>query len=846
MSDSHRPLSASLSVPPLFAPIDRARVREDENALRLYRVLLRWIPYAVKKYGTWSGRERCGHFFGGSYWYGLETSSCVLVFAIAAKLGAYDPAITGVSRERLIEMAVSAVRYLGFTHESGPEDCVREESVIPACSKTKWGGKNDRYFMATQTGVSMNRFAVGAWLLQEELDEETRGLVHGVVSWYADRWAKHEALNGSWFDTQCEENGWTALGIATAAHLFPSDARAAEWMTDALRWAAGSVGTFRDRIEEGWEGNAKVTFFPDWTTENHAFVHPNYMSGGINLRGLIALMASMKNEVFPEALTSHNFDVYDNTLLPWTQPDGGILPLQGQDWWYNRQHDSLNQHNMMEMLHDHAEAAAAVSAALSTIERIQLSNSRGCLLEENGEDIIVMPQAWQTVESMEHQSASELAMAYLVRVFCRPAVPAPMNAPGEEAAEAEAAGTVATAQAASEPKRWQGVREYPYGSIIMYGTGDALSSFSWRNHVMALTFPKQGTWDITPLYAGYTGTVRLSPAAGGKGEISDEYVVEAQTSRIVRRTDGFGATARLARAGGALTQDIAFVALPDGASVYAERILANRDCGPAEISSGLIGIRNERYACLPDLASGARTVRYEGGAAVFAGFLGERPDERFALGTPRWLNMDRRVGYVLFGSAGIEYVNKHEYPKWKGIENELILNARRERQLERGRQLPTFVALTLPNADETATAAAAAHTFLLAAAHPETVVLLAPQYLVYANFGDRPTIAAADRTLTEAEPGTIPVFAGHTVIEGGKMTWRQRLEERESGYLPRLCELRLQEPRAVGLRLAVNAAADRIVLLNEGDTALTVTVDDASPSRPLHLASKQYAILERS
>ncbi len=78
------------------------------------------MKFANESYQPWDGRPNCGHFFGGAYWYGMETSTACLVMAIAATLGDYDETVAGVPRAVARERAIGAIRYLGFTHDGQP------------------------------------------------------------------------------------------------------------------------------------------------------------------------------------------------------------------------------------------------------------------------------------------------------------------------------------------------------------------------------------------------------------------------------------------------------------------------------------------------------------------------------------------------------------------------------------------------------------------------------------------------------------------------------------------------------------------------------------------------------
>jgi len=758
------------------------RVHEGEGASRMYRVLLKWVRFA-------SGEYR-------------ETAGTALVFAVAAKLGRFDPDLAGMRREEAADMAISAIRYLGFTHDTGPEECVRVQSANPACSGTKWGGRRDPYFQATQAGVALNQFGLAAWLLWSELDEETRSLVRAVVFSYADRWSTVAPRPGVYVDTQCEENAWTALGIATAAYMFPEDERAAGWREGVKAWALGAVNTFRDRIALG--SSAPVTFHPDWTAENHAFVHPTYMAAGINLRSSTALLAMMRGEPAPEEVVRHNVDLYEHTLLPWAHTDGMSIPVQGQSWWYNRQHEALHTHCAMAALHGHEAAGKLALESLDAIERLQDSNARGCLLEENGEALWIVKKDFQTAKDMEHNAVVSFVKAYLLSAF---------------------GGVELDASTAWTP--WRGVREYPHGGIIVHKTERAFSSFSWRNNVMALTVPERGLWDVTPLFASYTGTFVVSDAAPNGAEpapgtfLRDEQVVEAERCRVTGYANGFGAVAGLRRSGGRLLQEVAFVSLPDGRSLYAERVEATRSCFLAEHLTGLIGVRNERYAAMPERARGEKVVTTAAESVRFEGYYGRDPDRTHRFGATPWVNLDGRIGYVLFGTEDVTYVNRHEYAKWKGIEDLLALNDRSPRRFDAGERLAPFIALTLPNADVEETKRQADASRLWATSGDDAILVETGTELVYVNFAGTSVLAEGTTTVADRR---FPIYEGACEWDAasGALRWRGALPMRQSGFLPRLGEVEVPETALSGT-IDIVAAAGSLVVRRRGP-AVAVTI----------------------
>ncbi|WJH34427.1 hypothetical protein N6H14_32175 [Paenibacillus sp. CC-CFT747] len=397
------------------------------------------------------------------------------------------------------------------------------------------GGRGDNFFMASQNGRSVASLCHAAWLLWEELDDETRLLVQNVAVSYADRWSGVEPRNGAYYDTQCEENAWTSMGIAAAVGLLPGHPHHAEWVKGFMQWSISSVTTFRDRladpsglIDTPLTNRVKtVTFHPDMTTENHAFVHPSYLCAGTNLRALHATFSLLGGQPIIETALHNNVELYDRTVRVWSQFDGLAVPVQGQDWWYNRQHERQLTHTVLNVLHGHRDAALLERAALDSIERIQASNPRGCLLEENGEACVINAAHAQYAKDLEPGSALDLATSFLLHTFG--------GLGAEPSGRQEFAG------------RMSGVHHYPYGCTTVYRTPEAFTSFSWRNNVMALTLPRKGLWTVTPLYASYTGTVEFEVSRGVQGLSNEHIIRDVDRSRISLLNDGFGAAVSISR-----------------------------------------------------------------------------------------------------------------------------------------------------------------------------------------------------------------------------------------------------------------------------------------------------------
>lgn len=673
-------------------------LKENEISERLYKVLLKWAGFANGHYKTWPVRENCGHYFGGAYVYEMESASSAIVAAILATFGSYDEAITGITRDEMLKRAIGTIRYLCFTHTTGPEDCVRDKSHHEAFSGKKWGFIYNNFFRDSQTGVGISFIGLAAWLLWDKLDDETRSMVEKLVVSYADEYSSMTPGTGVYNDTQCEENAWTSLGISTALYMFPKHEKADIWLDGYIKWTLNSAVTFKDKLEKEWDkvsyqsrggivhngkiyGVSSVTFHPDFTTENHGYVHPDYMAAGIILK--------MSSVVFPllagkEPLESSMYNIenlYNKAIKPLCGMDGNPIPAQGQDWFYHRHANKLYMHAAMNLLFNNQDAAYFEEQCLEITEKRQDSTGIGALLEKNGRDLAVTP-GFQSAFDMEGGMIRTVILSYLLHLTKGPGVKATLK---EDLA-----------------KKLCGNYFYPYGGIYIYRTPDSFTSFATRCSVMGLSIPSDGLWDVTSDFTGFTGVLRKTKAG-------DEYFankkinwmdlgIETENLKINEYKAGFSLFADIPRVGGDIMQSISFSALPGGQSIYIEKVRSIKETELSVFDTGRISIGNEKFEKLENHAKGFRKVWFNDREMVF-GASYEGKNEVYDFNNIKHINVDGRIGYLLYCSNGVQYINMHEYPKWKGLENILICNKGKTGLMADNEQTHLFAMISLPNAD---------------------------------------------------------------------------------------------------------------------------------------------------
>jgi hypothetical protein len=737
-----------------------------------YRSMLRYAGRILPTFTPWEGRPRCGYVNGGANWYGAECTNAVLVFAAVLRYGAYDARVAGASREELIEKTIAIIRYISFTHDSGPADCVRVQSRNLHCAGTKWGERAHGFFRQSQCGRSVYSLGLGAWLLWDHLDAETRLLVQAVVEDFEERFCEDQPRNGTYFDTQCEENGWTSQGLSIGPFLFPDHPRAKVWEEGYKRWAANTAVLPSDRLNDpARSGNLARgrrflvnTLHPDFTTENHAFVHPDYLNAALCLRGPIAILSMATGKPIAEEILFHTEDIYDRVLKPWVLRDGGSLYPQGQDWWYSKLSEFMFSHTLVNVLYGRADAAAYELENMRTCAALQ--DQSGSLFPAGWGGYAVAPRDYEFVDDFEIFMAPMVACAFMLHAHNPKAEVSPR---AMEELFREQAGTYV----------------YPHGGLAVHRLEKSISTVSWRNHITASTLPDDGYWVATPTYVNYVGVIEKERIP--QTQVYGRFVPEALSHRIVDFGDGLGLAARIGRLEGKATQDIAFVSLPTGDTVYLERVSALKDCAAGMYQTGLIGVRNENEPTLGKLARGYRDLVFDNGQTRrYEGRFGGT-DIVETFDPPKYLAIDGCMAFLLHNSRGLTYVNIHEYPKWRGLEDLLILNSvPGEQRLTAGRSEKTLVVVSLPNCGIQQAAQRHESFVVLDSAPVGCEALLYEGFLVYANFSGKSAACAA----RGRAHGDLRIFRGRTTVTAGGYEWRGDIAEGEAGYLPLLWTIR--------------------------------------------------------
>jgi hypothetical protein len=742
--------------------INPADLKQSFLARELYKIIAKWCKMAASSYKKWEKRPGCGYFFNGVYNYAIDNSATAIVTAVVCSTGDYDEAEIGIPVDELRKMTVGAIRYLCFTHYTGPEDCVMEKSRNPVTSNKEWGYTPGNFFMTSQTGVSVSMIGLAAWLMWDELDLETRNMVAKVLEFYADEYCEMKPGTGVYNDTQCEENAWTSLGIAAALYMFPEHPHSDKWLDGYIRWSLNTITTFKDKLSNehdkvtgfsrnGFSYNKKiygissVTFHPDLTTENHGYVHPDYMGGGIILRISSSVFPLLLGKEPPESLLYNMKELYDHVLKPWCGFDGNPIPVQGQDWFYHKHANKLLIHATMNLFFNDGDAAMFERKCIDITAKRQEFNGNGRLIERDGEKLDVTP-GLQSAFDMEYGAIRTIVLSYLLHL---------LKGDGSEPSDEK-----------TVMDKLSGIYSYPYGGAYIYRTPDSFSSFTTRCSIMGLTVPKNGLWDITADFQSYTGIIREKTRDDGyfknKKVNWTDIGIEAKRLETNIQKDGFSVTAAVPRAGGAVMQKTSFSALPDGKTVFIEKSTAVRSVEIETYETGRISIGNENYPPLGEYAKGYRDIFINSKQARFYGSYGGS-DKKINVADVERVNIDSSMGYLVYGSNGTEYINRHEYPKWKGLEDTLVLNKTNSFSLEQGEETGLFSIVSLPNSSDKETKREQDSTSVTIYGN-NIIIIRNMNSRVSVNFSDDDEAVIDDNPL---QGNSISIFSGKTTVSNG-------------------------------------------------------------------------------
>ncbi|MBI5769930.1 MAG: hypothetical protein HZA93_19295 [Verrucomicrobia bacterium] len=517
--------------------------------------------------------------------------------ALLARL-APDAAFSGaLTRATARERALAIVRFLVRTHGAGGEVCADGKP---------WRNQWQSAYWASLAGEA-------CWLLWDDLTPAERGLAARMIGDEADRFVGVTPPANLRDDSKAEENAWNSAVVSLAFNMFPRHPRHAAWRETAVRWIASSFATTSDltrtdlvdgRPRRDWLSGANL--LEDFTLENHRRVHPDYMACTYLLTSQAPMYAWGGHRV-PEA-THLNVEAINRVVQRLATPDGSVIYPNGQDWGLHRNIDWFEYHATAAVLYQDRASAALMRHSLAAVKRMAARDPAGA---------VYLPT--------ETKLSSDQAMVleYLAHIY---ALMAQLGEGPAPQPDAELWAALAGRQVFAE------------GKFGVMRSSESIATFSWGAQVMGLVVPLREDLLLAPEARGLVGYVAID-------RVKTETPVMKRVD-VTAPAGGLGVAGLLERGGGAVEQRFAFLALPDGRTVYADTVRLTGERRPALLDLGTLGVLNDRAWVFHD---GRRTVTHEGGRVEFAAARAET--DASAAWRSRWFNLDG-LGIVRLAASG--------------------------------------------------------------------------------------------------------------------------------------------------------------------------------------------------
>jgi hypothetical protein len=307
-------------------------------------------------------------------------------------------------------------------------------------------------------------------------------------------------------------------------------------------------------------------------------------------------------------------NIYADSLLM-SFPDGGWIYPNGQDWHLHRNADWFDYHCGIAVEYNDPRAATMMRIVLKTAEKMAARNPNGP---------IVLPE--ETVfASTEHFILEGLARSCLLMLQDGEGPP-PMD----------------------ENALWKsllGLHRFDSGQFALLRTEHSVSTFSWGRQIMGMVLPFQDDLLLTPNEHSMVGLVGNDVPKMREVHVSDLPDTLAVCGSIDRgqprpsRATTKSSTSKPAAA--LFEQRFGYAALPDGRTIYVDRLTMTRNGSMPLIALGTLGILNDKQWVYHD---GIRTIHSSNGELTAHADDTAKPQATFL--TSPWINIDDRLGIV--------------------------------------------------------------------------------------------------------------------------------------------------------------------------------------------------------
>ncbi len=452
------------------------------------------------------------------------------------------------------------------------------------------------------------------------------------------------------------------------------------------------------------------------------------MAAAITLSGEALNLLHLYRQPIPPHLFWHRQDCY-NVLKRWCDTAGAPHCPQGMDWPYFDYVSYSFLHATANLYLQDADAALLERCVLDTVERTCAAHDGRTVPAE----VAQYCHTFQDPALMQESHAVALAQSYLAHRLLGVGM-----APADQPAMAQ---------------RLAGVSVYAHGGVLLHRHAHGQTSLSWRNRTMVLPATPEGMKLIGPQSETLLANIQVAGQAKSTTLVALTIRDAPDRVCVVLVQD---------LAQDSVRRQVLFASLPHGKCLTVERLVARQALTVESLVQGRLSVINDGYfGDYPDLR-GQRRLFWDGGVQVCHGYASDTDsaDTTIALAPSCWINIDDRAGLVFQGTGRAVYCNRHRFPIWRAMEDELVLNLQDTPQTcQAGATIAQLVALWCPEQTHEETAS---QRLILYNSPPETVIAEVDHYLCAGNFGD--TTVVLPRALTVSAGQPLPLAWGVTGV----------------------------------------------------------------------------------
>ena len=371
------------------------------------RLLERWIGSAKRHLRQFPGRPDIWSFGPGNkgHWAQQTNNTALGAFAELAVNPETDFSATGMSRDEMLERALSLLRFTLNGHLAGDGTCVDGE---------KWGH-------SWISNLCVERMMHAVENLEPFMnDKEKDGLRRMLLSesdWLLDEYPVKACLDAREGHNKPESNLWNGSVLWRTALRYPDAPRAAEYREKGTSFLLNALSMPQDASSEelydgkplkDWHVGANI--FETGACNHHGYMNVGYIN--ITLSNLAMLHFSGKHYGWelPKALYLHLKDMWPLTKTC-VFPDGRLLRIGGDSrvrYCYCQDYSIMTWLLMRDVLGD-TDTEAFEEGWLAQVRREQDANADGSFLGERLASLEAISPLYYA--RLEGDKAATLSMA---------------------------------------------------------------------------------------------------------------------------------------------------------------------------------------------------------------------------------------------------------------------------------------------------------------------------------------------------------------------------------------------------------------------------------------------------